>query len=177
MPLNPDDISSANALPDPIWLPDPETTQRTHIAAAMQARGFASYEQLYDWSVAEPEEFWAYVLDTLCIHFDRQPLSVLDLPTGPMSPEWLPGARLNIAESCFTSKAGSCAVIEGSPDGSRRELTYARLRGLANQVARGLLAQGIQRGEAVAVFMPMTAESVAIYLGIVLAGCTVVSIA
>ncbi|MCP4781960.1 MAG: AMP-binding protein [Fuerstiella sp.] len=177
MPLNRDANPSAEDLPDPIWLPDPATTERTHIAAAMKARGFDSYEQLYDWSVAEPEEFWAYVIETLNIQFGRPLQSVLDLRSSPTSPDWLPGASLNIAESCFTSVAGTCAVIEGSPDGSRREFTYAQLRRLANRVARGLVAQGTQPGQAVAVFMPMTAESVAIYLGIILAGCTVVSIA
>jgi acetyl-CoA synthetase len=44
-------------------------------------------------------------------------------------------------------------------------------------VANGLIAAGCQIGDAIAIAMPMTAESVAIYLGIVQAGGVVVSIA
>ncbi|HIE97094.1 MAG TPA: AMP-dependent synthetase [Fuerstia sp.] len=168
---------SAEDLPTPIWLPDAQTVERTHIAAAMKERGFDCYQQFYEWSVAQPDQFWTFVLSTLGIRFDTPPQCVLGSTDDRISSEWLVGARMNIAESCFRSASQTCAIIEVTPDGQRREFTYAQLRGLANRVARGLLAHGIESREAVAVFMPMTAESVAIYLGIVLAGCTVVSIA
>ena len=176
----PDD-SGANPTPDassePIWCPDQQTIEQTHIAATMTDRGFDTFEQLYEWSVTQPAQFWKDVLNRLEICFDIPPTHVLDLAQGPAAADWLVGASMNIAESCFANDATLCAIIEGNPDGSYREFTYAELRALSNRVARGLLSHGIRRGEAVAVFLPMTAESVAIYLGIVLAGCTVVSIA
>ena len=168
---------SANTVPEPIWLPDAQTIAGTHIAAAMKVRGFDSYDQLYEWSVTKPDQFWAHVIKTLEIRFDKPPQRVLELTKDSTTPDWLVDATMNIAESCFSGEAESCAVIEGSPDGSRRQFAYAQLRSLANRVARGLLSRGMQPHDSVAVFLPMTAESVAIYLGIVLAGCTVVSIA
>ena len=48
---------------------------------------------------------------------------------------------------------------------------------LTNRVANGLVDIGLKPGDAVAIDMPMNAESVAIYLGIVKAGCVVVGIA
>ncbi|MDG1894952.1 MAG: AMP-binding protein [Fuerstiella sp.] len=161
----------------PIWCPDEQTVERSHIAEAMKIHAFDTYEQLYEWSITQPDRFWTYVLKSLDIRFDRPPQQVLDLTQGPAAADWLVDASMNIAESCFTSAADCCAIIEGRPDGSIRKFTYAELRALSNRVARGLLAHGIKQREAVAVFLPMTAESVAIYLGIVLAGCTVVSIA
>ncbi len=177
MPHSPDATSSVNAIPEPIWWPDQQTIENTHIAAAMKDRGFDTYEQLYEWSIRQPDHFWTYVVNTLDICFDTPPQRMRGLPDEVTSPAWLDGASMNIAESCFTNTAEGCAVIEGGPDGSLRKLTYAELRALSNRVARGLHSHGIQNGQAVAIFMPMTAESVAIYLGIILAGCTVVSIA
>ena len=55
--------------------------------------------------------------------------------------------------------------------------TYHELALLTNRVANGLVEIGMEPGDAVAVDMPMNAESVAIYLGIVKAGCAVVGIA
>ena len=51
------------------------------------------------------------------------------------------------------------------------------MRALAGRVANGLCAAGYRAGDAIAIYMPMTAEAVAIYLGIVFAGCTAVGIA
>ena len=56
-------------------------------------------------------------------------------------------------------------------------LTYGELERLTNRVANGLVDLGLKQGDAVAVDMPMNAESVGIYLGIVKAGCAVVGIA
>ena len=56
-------------------------------------------------------------------------------------------------------------------------ISYGELQSLTHRVANGLRNYGLQPGDSVAVFMPMTAESVAIYLGIITAGCVVVSIA
>ncbi len=46
-----------------------------------------------------------------------------------------------------------------------------------NRVSNALMHHGFKVGDAVGMCMPMTAESVAIYLGVVKAGLAVVSIA
>ena len=56
-------------------------------------------------------------------------------------------------------------------------VTYGELEDLVNRVANGLVAQGFSAGEAIALYMPMNLECVAAYLGIIRAGCAVVSIA
>ncbi len=48
---------------------------------------------------------------------------------------------------------------------------------LTNRVANEIVDLGFQVGDAIAIAMPMTAESIAIYLGIIKAGCVVVSVA
>ena len=87
-------------------------------------------------------------------------------------------AKLNIVESCFSANADAPAIItQGENDDNLVTLTYHELECLTNRVANGLVNIGLKQGDAVAVAMPMSAESVAIYLGIVKTGCVVVGIA
>jgi long-chain acyl-CoA synthetase len=55
-------------------------------------------------------------------------------------------------------------------DGQR--LTYAQVEEQANQVAHGLMAAGIQRGERVAIWLPNSVEAVIAIFGILKAGAT-----
>ena len=57
-------------------------------------------------------------------------------------------------------------------------MSFGRLRLLANRVAAGPSSMlGLAPGNAVGICAPMTPEAVAVYLGIVKAGCLVVSVA
>ncbi len=161
----------------PIWVPDRQAIARSNIHAAQQRLSLGSYDAFYRWSIENPTAFWADVIETLGICFERVPDSILDLDSGPTAPRWLPGAKLNIIESCFQAEPETAAIISGGVDGNLETTSYGEVRHLANQVASGLRRLGLQPGDAVAVFMPMTARSVPIYLGIVLARCVVVSVA
>jgi len=161
----------------PIWVPTKEAIEHSNIQAALQRRSLSNYDDLYRWSISQPADFWADIIETLGIKFETLPQQTLDLTNGPDQPCWLRGALLNIAESCFQADAEKVAIVFGEPSGDLQSITYGEVRQLAHQVASGLQQMGLQPGDAVAVFMPMTARSVPIYLGIVLAGCVVVSIA
>ncbi len=171
LPSNDADVTDA------IWRPGPRELERSNISAALRDRGFESYNGLYRWSIDDPEGFWGYVVNTLGIRFAERPHRILDDSGGPANAVWLPGGRMNIAESCFQADALALALVWAGSDGELHRVSYGELRRLANRVAHGLQRLGLQPGDGVAVFMPMTARSVAIYLGIVLAGCVVVSIA
>ena len=111
------------------------------------------------------------------IRFAQPPREILaDGKTGS-EPTWLPGARLNIVESCFQAAPDATAIICGRENGELSKVTYRELRNEVNRVANGLRRLGVEPGDAVALFMPMNARSVAIYLGSILAGCVVISIA
>jgi acyl-coenzyme A synthetase/AMP-(fatty) acid ligase len=57
-------------------------------------------------------------------------------------------------------------------------MSFGTLEQLSNQIAHALQEKlSLFPGDAVAICMPMTPESIAIYLGIVKSGCVVVSIA
>ena len=100
---------------EPLWKPDEQAIARANMTRFVEAvrRDWSApvndYVELHEWSVARPEQFWAYVVDILNICFDRPPQRIVDLDTGAASPDWLVGAHMNIAESCFSGEATDCA--------------------------------------------------------------------
>src|SRR5207247_9946538 len=114
----------------------------------------------------------------LGIVFRTKPEAILEPNADATHPEWLPGARLHIAESCLRAEPGKTAIVcasEAIPE--LRRVTYGELHRPAARVANGLSATGTKPGDRVGLYLPMTPESVGIYLGVVLAGCCVVGIA
>ena len=162
--------------PAPAWIPTAEEIRASNLHALMRERGVATYEELFSWSVTRRMEFWGHLARRLRIRFARPWLAVADL-SDLRAPRWFPGARLNIAESCFNAPAEAVAIVHQAEEGAPAAVSYGELRALANRVANGLYAAGYQPGDRIALDLPMTARSVAIYLGIVLAGCTAVGIA
>jgi acetyl-CoA synthetase len=161
----------------PPWTPTPEFFETTNIAWLMRHAGVDSYEELHAWSVRSREAYWAAAIERLCIRF-RHPFSrVVDLSRGVESPRWLPDARFNIVESCFAAPAESPAIIHQAEAGKIEITSVGELESLTNRVAANLARLGFKPGDALAIFMPMTCEAVAIYLGIIKAGCVAVGIA
>ena len=147
------------------------------MAWLMRQVGVASYEELHRWSVQNREEFWRLAIKRLDIRFQQPFTRVIDLSSGVEAPRWLVGARFNIVESCFKAPADSPAIIHQAEGGEIKVMTVAELAALTDRVAANLQRNGFKPGDALAIIMPMTAEAVAIYLGIMKAGGVAVGIA
>ena len=86
--------------------------------------------------------------------------------TACASHRWEVPERYNIAaDVCDKHPRAKQAMIWESHDGSLRELTWGELQDLANQAAHVLAAHGVERGDRVAVVMPPTPETAAIFFG------------
>src|SRR4051812_23223519 len=80
---------------------------------------------------------------------------------------WDVPARYNIAaDVCDKHPRENLALVWESFDGQARELTWGELQALANQAAHTLAGLGIERGDRVAVVLPPTAETAAIFFGV-----------
>ena len=157
------------------WRPTPAYIEGSRIKAFMDAHGIVSYEALLARSVAEPEWFWAAVLDEIGVEFDEPYQRILDLSRGPAWPRWCVGGRMNIVRSCLdkwqaTPTADRPALRWEGEEGTTRVLTYRELHALTNQCANGLRALGLVPGDRVALFMPMCPELVAAFFAVVKAG-------
>lgn len=159
--------------PAPAWSPTADERAGCRIAALGE-----DFATIHRRSVDEPGWFWPRALAALKVDPATRAERVLD--GDPHDPRWFGGMRLNAAAACFHKRdADRVALIrgrEGAP-GELDRFTLGEVRARAEQVGRALRAAGLKPGDAWAVDMPMTADSVWIYLGIVLAGGVVVSIA
>ena len=160
--------------PPPAWFPTDEDITEANITRLMAELHIKTYPGFHAWSVSHRDMFWQMMID------------VLDIKTTSTNTDTQQGAtgittnlsKLNIVESCFGAPPDAIAIVTQRENAENLEtFTYHELESLTNRVANGLVEIGIEPGDAVAVDMPMNAESVAIYLGIVKAGCVVVGIA
>jgi acetyl-CoA synthetase len=149
----------------------------TNLEAALNALGLASFADLHRFSVTERERFWSFVLDRLGIVFRTKPDRILDLSRGVRDPVWLPGARLNIVESCFQADPRSSAIVYQAETGEWESTSYGELERDVRRFASGLRRHGFQPGDALALFLALTPQCVVAYLGCIWAGCRVVAIA
>src|SRR4051812_7648177 len=80
--------------------------------------------------------------------------------------EWRVPERYNIAaDVCDKHPRDKLAMVHERYDGERREVNWGELQDLSNQAANLLAAQGVQRGDRVAVVVPPTPETAAIFFG------------
>lgn len=171
------DWPSAALGPAPIWIPDDDARHCSNLARWMSDLGFAEFGEFHRWSVTHRTEFWQQAIARLGIVFEHPPTEMMDVRSGPQLAQWLPGARLNIAASCFQGPGERDAVLFGRADGAIERWTLSELERRVKQIAASIRSFGFPSGAPLAVVLPMTADAVAIYLGIVWSGCTVVSIA
>ena len=161
----------------PVFFPEQADIEHANATALQRELRLDSYDELFAWSVAEREAFWHKTIARLRIRLQKPYKRLCDLTQGVAAPGWFVGAAMNIAESCFQAEAEQTAIVFQREGGPLERMSYGALQALCDRVAGGLQASGFVPGDRIAVDMPMTAEAVAIYLGIVKAGCAVVAIA
>jgi acetoacetyl-CoA synthetase len=156
-----------------LWAPDAATLNRarmTHYARWLRAgRGArlgaagtdGGYDELWQWSVADPGRFWTSIWDYFDVLGDRgdgPPLS-----GGPMPDvTWFAGATLNYARNALRhaqSDPARTAVIFESETGRAGRLSYAELAQQVARVRAGLRAVGVGRGDRVAGYLPNAPEA------------------
>ncbi len=164
--------------PGPAWFPSAEDSRESNVAKLLAERRLKTYQDLHRWSEERREEFWAAMVRKLGIVFRKDPSRILNPESDPRQAEWLPGAELNIAESCFRANPKKPAILSGF-EGSEtiRRMTYGELDHLSARVANGLDALNLRQDARIALYLPMAPEAVAAYLGIILSGRCVVGIA
>ena len=163
--------------PPPAWAPTEEGVRTANITSLMAEQGCKTYQEFHRWTVENREAFWKLAIGRLGIRFMEAPERYLDPGSDVESPRWLPGAKLNIVDSCFGAPRDSTAIVYRTKSGELSCVSCGELEALTNRVANGLVDLGLKPGDAIGICMPMTVESVAIYLGIIRAGCAVVGIA
>ena len=158
-----------------VWRPGAQWIEQSNLKRFMDAHGLASLEELQRRSTSDIAWFWDAVLRDLGIEFYEPYSEIVDLSRGPAWPRWCVGGEMNIVHNCLDKHAGTpadarIALRAESEDGTTRTLTLAELRREVNRVANALRSLGLGKGDAIAVFMPMTPECVIAMLAIIKIG-------
>ncbi|HWQ52882.1 MAG TPA: AMP-binding protein [Bryobacteraceae bacterium] len=160
-----------------IWEPSREWVESTNVWRFMRRLGFAGREEFLDWSREHSAEFWGEMVREAGIEWFEPWREVVDLSRGPEWAEWFTGGKLNIAWNCLDRhEDGAVAVLWEGEEGACRTVTFGELRREAAQVANALRARGLQKGDRVALLMPMVPEVVSILYGCFKLGLIVVPI-
>tara|TARA_B100001093_G_scaffold338326_1_gene323087 strand:+ start:1099 stop:3012 length:1914 start_codon:yes stop_codon:yes gene_type:complete len=123
----------------------------------------ATYSTMYQRSIADPEGFWADQASAfLSWQQPWQNVSEADIPTGNI--RWFVGGQLNVSVNCIDRhlphRAAQTAIIwEGDEPSDDVQITYQELYDKVCQLANGLRARGVKKGDRVCIYMPMIPEA------------------
>src|SRR5699024_1652272 len=128
-------------------------------------RDFTGWDELYDWSVTEIEDFWAAVWEYFEVKAHTPYSSVLEDRRMPGA-KWFTGARLNYAEHSFGTdeQADDLAVTAVSQTRADFDLTFAQLRNEIARVRSGLKDLGVGEGDRVVGYLPNQPEALVAFL-------------
>jgi acetyl-CoA synthetase len=145
-----------------VWKPTPEVLAHANVTRLMRRHGIDAYGELLRRSQEEPEWFWPAVVEDMGLEFMRPWDAVVDLSRGPEWATWFVGGTLNIAANCVhrwgvrTPEATACVSL--AENGARRTLSFAELSDQVTRLAEALVGLGVEAGDRVAIFLPMSQE-------------------
>ncbi len=149
------------------WQPTEPYLTRSRLRRFAEAHGHRDPASLQRWSVTDLEGFWRAVEQDLGIAWSSPYSAVLDTDRGVPWTTWWTGGRMNYVTSALRGAGGdSVAIIAEGEEGSVRTITYADLTRQVTRFAAGLRALGINKGDRVGIFMPMTVECVVAVLAV-----------
>ncbi|MGQ9744501.1 MAG: acetate--CoA ligase [Dissulfurimicrobium sp.] len=123
------------------------------------------YEAIYRHSMEDLEGFWAKRAEEL-IHWDRKWDKVLDYDFFKPEISWFVGGKLNVSYNCLDrhlidGRRNKAAIIwQGEPEDDVKVYTYQMLHREVCRFANVLKKRGVQKGDRVAIYLPMIPEIV-----------------
>ncbi len=151
--------------PKELWRPTPERIERAAITSFARDHGLPTdYEELWRWSVADIERFWALIWS----HYGVSGIydEVLADPAMPGT-RWFPGASLNYAGHILRDRdPDAIAIRHASELRGLSECTWGELATQTARIRAGLMDLGVGRGDRVAAYLPNILETVPAFLAV-----------
>lgn len=140
-----------------VFKPTPEFTAQAHINSEEQ------YQEMYQKSIHQPEEFWGEVAETFT--WFKKWDKVLDWSDKPFA-KWFVNGKTNISYNCLDRQIaegkGDKIAFHwiGEPVDDTVDLTYTQLHEEVCKFANVLKSRGVGKGDRVAIYLPMVPELV-----------------
>jgi acetyl-CoA synthetase len=129
------------------------------------------YKKMYDYSVKDPEGFWAEQAERLDWYKKWDKVADNDLTKAQI--KWFEGGKLNVSYNCLDRhiKAGhgdqTALIWEGNDPNTDTALSYSELLSEVSKFANILKSKGVEKGDRVCIYMQMIPE-----LAIAMLACT-----
>jgi acetyl-CoA synthetase len=125
----------------------------------------------------DPDRFWGRAAEDL--RWSKKWERVLDWQ--PPTFRWYQGGRSNLAYNCVdhhveAGRGDATALITENERGETRTFTYTELLADTKRVSAALRGLGIQKGDRIAIYMPTSAEAIALMLGAIRIGAVIIVI-
>ena len=130
--------------------------------AVSRAARLQDYDAVYERSVEDNEAFWAEVASTFRWSTPWHTVRSFD----GVNHRWFEGGETNITLNALdrhveNGNKNKVALLWLGEDGSERMVTYGMLLALVCRLANGLKALGVEKGDRVVIYMPLSVEGVA----------------
>lgn len=113
-----------------------------------------NYNALHQWSVNNLEEFWTQVWYLAQVIGDKGEIAYLESDNF-IGAKFFPTANLNVAENLLSNKLNNeIAITSILENGTRVEISWAKLRAEVSACAQAMLKDGVQPGDRVVAWAP-----------------------
>lgn len=150
---------------EPLWIPSAEKIQTSIMTSfisyvnSTQKQSISEYDELYQWSLEQKENFWRSLWEFTGVVGDVGARELLDGDNIEKA-EWFPDARLNFAENLLQNRGDDIAIYFRAEDKLEYNLSWNQLYEDVCSLAKWLKAQGVQKGDRVAGYLPNIPEAI-----------------
>ena len=133
------------------------------LMAAAHVAGPAAYDALVKEAADDYEGFWARQAREM-VSWKKPFTQVLDSSNAPFY-KWFADGELNVSYNCLDRNVerglgDKTAIIFEADDGTVTRVSYSELLAKTCRMANALKARGVQKGDRVIIYMPMSVEGV-----------------
>ncbi len=149
----------------PLWSPSSEQIDKTlltefmRLASQKTGQDLMRYEDLYQWSIEQKEQFWALLWDYCGVIGDRGE-RILENGDNMERAIWFPDAQLNFAQNLLRNRSDQTAIYFRAENQVEQTLSFAELYQQVAAIAAWMKQQGIQQGDRVAAYLPNMPQTV-----------------
>ena len=150
----------------PIWSPDKLRIDNSLISKFTDfikkkyEIEISNYEDLWNWSIDKPDEFWSSAWDYFNIIGERNSKEIISKSSDPGKTRFFSKAKINFTENILKPRRVKNSIIFWAEDKFRRELTIDEVLDQVTKISEFLSSSGINKGDRVSGYFSNVPEAI-----------------